>query len=100
MWKLEEKKMKTFSCTIQKKLYALPVMNNAKKTAIFFYPLFNRFFSTFPAGYHTKVINFVLYKQNVDTDWKRAYYQPFNSSLPVDKPVITEGRRLITQSGK
>lgn len=88
--------MKTFSCTIQKKLYALPVMNNAKKIAIFFSPFFNRFFSIFSAGYFTKVINFARYKQDVDNRRKRAYYQPFTSSSPVDKLVITGGRRLIT----
>lgn len=96
MWKLDEKKMKTFSCTIQKKLYAPPVMNNAKKIAIFFSPFFNRFFSIFSAGYFTKVINFARYKQNVDNRRKRAYYQPFTSSSPVDKLVITGSRRLIT----
>ena len=92
--------MKTFSCTIQKKLYTLPVMNNAKKTAIFFSPFFNRFFSIFSAGYFTKVINFARYKQDVDSKRKRACYQPFTSSSPVNKLVITGGRRLITHSYK
>lgn len=92
--------MKTFSCTIQKKLYAPPVMNNAKKIAIFFSPFFNRFFSIFSAGYFTKVINFARYKQDVDSKRKRAYYQPFTSSSPVDKLVITGGRILITHSCK
>ena len=66
MWKLEEKKMKTFSCTIQKKVYQPPVMNNAKKIAFIFSRLLNRFFSTFSVGYYAKVINFVHYKQDVD----------------------------------
>lgn len=92
--------MKTFSCTIQKKVYQPPVMNNAKKIAFIFSRILNRFFSIFSVGYHAKVINFVHYKQDVDRKWKEAYNQPFTHFSPVDKLGITGGMRLITQSGK
>lgn len=100
MWILLEKKMKISSCIIQKKLYAPRVMNIPKKLAFTFQAILNRFFSIIQTDNHPKVINFVSYEQEVNTEQKNACFQGLIPLLPVDKHGINRKKRLITSQAR
>ena len=48
----------------------------------------------------SKVINFAIYEQEVNTEQKYACFQGLTSFLPVDKHRINRKKRLITSQAR
>lgn len=88
--------MKNKTCNSQKNLYANIAMSLAKKQSLISQSDFNTFFNLMNKVYRTKVINFALYQQSVNTKIKTAYYQEITTKTSVDKLLISPDRTLIT----